>query len=285
MPFGIDFGRSSQSARSEGFDVGFSNQQSSAGSVQDSISQAVSGGQAVSRQDIAFRDVFANLFQGAAATASGLSGQPVRSAADMLFSQGTNFLSQLQGLESADFLRDRLGTQSPVVDDQIEALGQDLGRFAQEQLLPGVRRSSVAGGSLGGGRQAIAEGLVGQTVAREFQQGAAELRGRDLQARDQIAQQLAQLEQSSAATGLTQLEPLLGLAEREETADLLPFATLSSILGGPVTLSESEQQDFSQQFSESLARSFNESFGESFNFGRQTSRSSGSGINFGFGLG
>lgn len=225
-------------------------------SSSDSLGQSTSSGRSFT--DVAFKDLFADLYSKAggaasrvAAAAPGLTDQ-----ANMLFSGGLGFLDQIGGGAGADYLEGRVGGSSPVLDDQIDLLGEDLGRFFSEDLNPAITGKGVAGGTLGGSRQGVAQGRAAEAVTREFRRGATDLRARDIAARDSAATTLVGNRTEGAAVGLNGLSGLLGIAQGGFGAELAPWQALASIMGGPVTLGGSEQSADAFDIARSIASSF-----------------------------
>jgi hypothetical protein len=251
MAFSFGGSKNSSSSRGDSSSVDFGS------------STSVSGGESVagsdSSQSIAFEDVFARLFGGAENAAAGLDPSMLSNAANQLFSGGLGFLDSLSGGAGSDFLSARVSGESPVLGEQIGALGEDIGKFFTEQILPGISSESIAGGSLGGGRQGVAEGIAGGEAARQFSQGATALRSSDIAARDAAAATLGEQRIAAAGTGLSQLGSLAGIADFGFGADLAPFDRLSAILGGPTVLGESSSFSSAEDF----ARAFSSSFGAS----------------------
>lgn len=257
------------------FNFGGSSSQSSAfSSSQDaSVSNSVSGGSSLagSQQQIAFEDIFANLFGGASSAAAGLDPSMLTSAANTLFSSGIGFMEGLGADEGSGYMVDRLSGGNDVLQEQIDLLGQDLGRFFENEINPAITSDAIGAGQLGGSRQGVAQGLASDALGRQFAQGATALRAGDIAARDQVAGQLAQNTIGGASVGLGALGALGGLADMGFGANLAPYERLAAILGGPTTLgsSFSTSQDFanafSQSFGSSVARS--SSRGRSFNVG------------------
>jgi hypothetical protein len=266
----FSFGGSKQSSSSSGF----------SSSSDRSESDSVSGGQALggsqSTQAIAFEDVFARLFGGAEGAAGGLDTSLLTGAANQLFSGGVDFLDSLSGGPGTDFLQARVSGESPVLGEQIGALGDDIGKFFQEQILPGITSEAVAGGTLGGGRQGVAEGVAGGEAARQFSQGATALRAADITARDAAATTLGSQRIAGATAGLSQLSSLAGIADFGFSADLAPFERLAGILGGPTVLGESSSFSTAEDF----ARAFSSSFGSSRS--TTSSQSKGKAVDIGF---
>jgi hypothetical protein len=253
--------RSSQMSNAETFGYNQSQQESVSGSQSANISQ--------SRQNIAFEDVFANLYGNASdagARAAGGSGM-VSSAAQQLFTGGSQFLQSLGGDAGSAYLNDRLSANNPVLNEQIAQLQQDTGRLFREEFNPAITSRAVSGGTLGGGRQGVAQGLAAESAARTFAQGATALRSNDIARRDTVAQSIAQNSLQASSTGLGALPSLLDVLQRGNNAELGAYSQLSQILGGPTVLSTSDAAGSSTSFAESLARAY----------GQQQSRSYGSG--------
>lgn len=257
--------RSSQMSNSEMFGFGRSEQAATSGSQSTNVSESAS------RQNIAFEDVFANLYgnaTNAGARAAGGAGM-VSGAAQQLFTGGSQFLESLGGDAGSEYLNSRLNADNPVLNDQIRQLQEDTGRLFREEFNPAITSRAVAGGTLGGGRQGVAQGMAVESAARTFSQGATALRSNDVARRDAIAQSVAQNSLQSASTGLGALPSLLDVLERGTRSELGVYSQLSSILGGPTVLSTSDSRSNAQStsFAESLARAMSE----------QSSRSYGSG--------
>lgn len=228
-------------------------------SSQQSSSYGYSGSQqaSTSTQDVFQGDIFAQLYGNASTAAGGAAANAgqLRTAAQQLFTGGNQFLEQLGGDAGSAYLQDRLSANNPVLEEQISQLQQDTGRLFREELNPAITSRSVAGGTFGGGRQGVAQGLAAESAARVFTQGATALRAGDIASRDAVAQSIATNSLNAASTGLGALPSLLDVLERGNNAELGVYGGLSQILGGPTTLTTAQ----------SLAKSF----------GEQTSQSSG----------
>lgn len=280
MPFGFNFGSNKSVSTSQSDAYGYS--RSGSTSVSDSRSTQTS--RAGSSQEIAFADLFASLYGGAFGASARVADQvPVlQSRADTLFSSGAGFLDQLTGGDAGTaYLEETIGSESPFLDQQIAGLSEDVGRFFDEELLPGVTDRAVGAGQLGGGRQGVAEGRAIDTAAREFRRGATDLRVQDLQRRDQAATSLAGFAQQGAGAALSSLPGLLGLAESGAYAELGPSERLAAILGGPQALTTS----FSESDAASIAQAIADSFAQSEDFATSTSRSTSKGKSVGFSFG
>lgn len=284
MGFSLGGSKSKSSSEQASLSYGYSGSQSESDARQSSLGTSRSTSFGVSGQDLAFKDLFARLYSGASATAGAISGDPVKSAADMLFSGGMGFLDQLQGGAAGDYLQQRVAGGSPLLDEQIGALGEDLGRFYREELNPALTSEAVGGGALGGGRQGVAQGRAAAAVAQEFQRGATALRSGDIAARDAAARDLMAQRTGAAGVGLSSLSGLLGLSQAGNMANLAPFQALSAILGGPTVLTQAESGSLAESLStsEAVSRAIAESFGEDFSasYGKSTSKSKSGSIGF-----
>jgi hypothetical protein len=277
LSFGGSKSKSSTSSQASAY--GYSGSES----VQGSISQGISGGTARSGQDIAFADLFANLYGGAtgAAGRAAIAAPGLSDQAGMLFSGGLDFLDRLGGGAGAGYLEDRLRGDSGILEAQIGQLEQDMGRLFSEQLNPAITSQHVAGGTLGGGRQGVAQAGAAGQVAREFGRGVTELRAMDQAQRDQIARDAGAMTQAGAGAGLAALPGLYGLAEAGNLAELSPYMSLAQIMGGPTTLTTSESQQFSQD--QAIAQAISRAFGEDFSKSSSKGSSKSSRLSLGFG--
>ncbi len=95
------------------------------------------------------------------------------------------------------------GGNDPAVQGSIDQLGNDISRTFG-QLLPQITNQAVGGGQLGGGRQGVAEGLLGQSSIDAFQRGATDIRLGDLDRQLGASGTLGGL-QGQAATGQANL--------------------------------------------------------------------------------
>lgn len=216
-----------------------------------------------STQDIFQSDIFSRLYGDASAAAGGAAANAgqLRTAAQQLFTGGNQFLEQLGGDAGSAYLENRLSANNPVLEQQISQLQEDTGRLFREEFNPAITSRAVGGGTLGGGRQGVAQGLAIDSAARAFTQGATALRAGDIASRDAVAQSIATNSLNAASTGLGALPSLLDVLERGNNAGLQPYSQLSQILGGPTTLTTAQ----------SLARSFGEQRGTSSGYGRSNS--------------
>ncbi len=153
---------------------------------------------------------------------------------------------------SGEFLSSRISGEGGFVDENIAALGEDLGQFFNEQLLPGITSEAVGGGQLGGGRQGVAQGKAIESVGREFRRGSLEIRNADLRQRTEAATALSAQKLSASQAGLTGVRQQFDLANAATLAPFSPFLTLAQILGSPTTLTESQSTAKSKSLSLSV---------------------------------
>lgn len=252
------------------FGIGANKSSSKSSSESQSTDFGQSSSFGASTQNIAFEELFAKLYGDAAGASGKVAGQipEFQGQAAQLFSGGTGFLDSLMGGdEGSDYLKNRVTGDNNILDQQIAGLQTDIGKLFNEELLPGIKSNSINSGTLGGGRQGVAQGLAAERVTQQFARGATELRAQDQQARDAAARDFSSGRRDAASTGLSALPSVLGLAEAGAGAEFLPVSLLADVLGGPTTLTDS------------LSRS------ESVNFGQSTSRSKSKGKSAGFSFG
>lgn len=247
MTIGVGIG--SSSSRQSSYGVGYSSS-TSAGSSTDSVFGS---------------DIFKQLFGGAAGAAAGINTGGLTASANQLFGSGTSFLSELEAQAagtdaSGQYLEGRVTGENPLLEQNIQGLQTDLGRFFNEQLLPGIASESIAGGGLGGSRQGVAQVGAVREVADQFTRGATSLRSADQAQRDAAAAQLSGQRQAAAGTGLNYLPQQYGLQEAGAMAGLSPFAALAQILGDPTVLNNATNASASNSFERSQSSGRSNSF-------------------------
>jgi hypothetical protein len=287
---GIGGGKSSssQSSSSAANGENWSAQTSIGGGYQGSESAAVGGSQATaSSQDrLAFEQLYGQLYGDASGVAGGMAQNPFLSTtANDLFSSGQGILGGLQGDAGSAYLKSVLGSNENV-NEQIDLLGQDIGKFTSEQLLPNIRRSSAAAGQLGGSRQSVAEGSAIEGSQRAFASGVSDIRNANLQRQLQAGSQLSSQNLQGAQIGLAGNESLYGLANQGFMSQLSPYAALASIMGDKTTLgsSMSNSTSFDQAISSAFGEDFNESNAWSYGYDQATSKSKGKQSSWNLGL-
>lgn len=267
--FGLSGSKSSSQSTgsSSSFSFGSSDSaqfsQSGSESGGQSRSQSSDSSRARSTQRIAFEDIFARLFSDAEGVAGKLDPSILTDASNQLFSGGLDFLSNIGGDAGTDYLTERLAGGDALLGEQLDLLQSDIGDLFRNELLPAITSEAVAGGTLGGGRQGVAQGQAAEAAADAFTQGAVALRTRDQEQRDAVAAGVADRSIQGAQAGLTGLPGLMQLAAGGFNAQTAPLEFLARILGDRTVLTESGSESQGQSFSsaEDFARSFAEAFG------------------------
>lgn len=152
-------------------------------------------------------------------------------------------------------------------DEQIALLGEDLGRFLEEGLLPQIKSRGVATGTLGGDRQGVAQGGAIEAMLREFVRGATGIRTADVTRRDQLATSAAQQRLQAAGVGLGALPGMLDVSQASVLGELAPWQALAAVLGGPTVLGSSSGFETSRGYSEERSSSSSKSKSFSLGFG------------------
>ncbi len=191
---------------------------------------------------------------------------------------GINALTQqAQGTDFASTqLQRQAAGQNPALQAQIGQLGQDITRQFEQQLT-GISTQAIGGGQLGGGRQGVAQGLLGQGAIDAFSRGATELRGQDIGRQLTAAQAFGQQQQGAAGAlgqlggqqalgaaglnqagllgqgqlglgGLSQLQGQFNLGFSPFEAQFTPLQNLAQIIGGPTVLGQGTSFGRTDQF-------------------------------------
>jgi len=254
------------------FGMGKSEQQATGWNQADSSSTSASigGGQSTSGQTVFDSSLFDKLYQGAGAAAGSTLAQAPQLAevAKQLFTGGSSFLQGLGNDSGTSYLQSRVSGDSGVADRQIAQLQSDTGHLFTDQFNPAITSSAVAGGTLGGGRQGVAQGAAMDSLARNFSSQATQIRVADQAQRDAAATTIAGNSLGAASTGLGALPSLLSLMQTGQNNDLGIYAQLSGIMGGPTTLASSQSTQFQQSIADAISKSFgtSQSSGHAWNF-------------------
>lgn len=253
---------SAQNQQSDSF--GSSVNQSNASSQSGSVSSGISGGVSSSKGTVFSEDLLRQLYGGALGAAGGIDSKAANDRVNQLFTGGLGILDTLGGGGAGeDYLNRRLaGDNGEVLNGQIDALGNDLGRFFNDTLNPAITGSAVAAGQLGGGRQGVAQSGAVDSVLREFSTQAANLRATDITNRDSAALGLLGAQNQRGATQLGALGELGALASNDATLD--PYKDLASIFGGPVVTTDASSSQFSEQQAQEFATSLAQELGISY---------------------
>jgi len=197
------------------------------------------------------------------------------------FGQGQGGVDALQGLASGSnpslqALQRQAFGQNPALQQQIDQLGADITRQFQRGI-SATNVDAVGGGQLGGGRQGVAQGLLGEAATESFAREAGNLRsddiGRQLSAAAQAAGLQGQAGGQLGGLGLQQgqggsqqqLQALLGAGQvglgglgslqgiqnlgfEPFGQQLNPALALSSIVGQPSVLSQGQSSSRGSAF-------------------------------------
>ena len=259
------FSKSSGSSQSSSLDQSFNT------SFSDSLSQALSSsrGQSTSTQNVWNADVLKKLYGDALGAAGQVDTGLFEGQAAQLFNAGSSILDTLGVGAGEDYLASRL-TDNSSRDAQLDVLEQRMGTLFNEELNPAITARHVAGGTLGGGRQGVAQGQAAGRVAREFSAGATDIISRDQLAKDAAAGQLITGRNQAAQIGAQLLPGMLSTAQAGLGAPLSPYTSLAGILGGPLALTDS--QSTNEASSESVARAISEALGFSYGTSQSSSK-------------
>ena len=151
----------------------------------------------------------------------------------------------------------------PFLQQSIDFFGDDIAQQIARQM-PGVNQPFVEGGTAGGSRNQIAQGMLQEAGLEEFARGSLGLRraaddrsfqasqvglGGVLDAADIQRAQYAsagQLAGSNAALGLSGLSSVYDVALAPFSTQFSPLLNLAAALGRPTVLSESSGQQSQQ---------------------------------------
>ncbi len=273
MPFGFSSSRNVSETDSSsfnnldqsGFSFGQSGNVSQSSSVGSSESGSQSSSQSSSSQDVAFRDIFENLFSGASGVADRLSGDTsLVDTANRIFDSGQGFISNLvDGGVGADYLQGRIRSGMQNANDRIDTARGNISRFLSEEIVPGITSAGVQAGTLGGDRDTLARGIASGRAATEFATVADEIRTDEQNSIDRLASTLLQDETARTSAAISANADSLNLATQAQLSEFAPFQALASIVGGPTVLSESGATGESSSFgiSSQLASALSEAFG------------------------
>ena len=282
MIFNIGGSKSSSSSRSDSSSSSFDNLDQS--SFDFGRNSSMSRGSSGSSSRVAFEDIFAQMFGGAAGAAAGIDTGVTSSAANMLFSSGLGFMDELGGGGAGrDYLVGQMDDSGQIVESQIDQLGTDIGKFLSDKVNPAMKSSGIQAGSLGGSRGEVQRGMATESALQEFVRGSTGIRASERDRMTGIASGVMGSDATRSQSALSMLPSLFGLAESGAMADLSPFAALSQILGPQTVLTDSE----SSQLAESLGINIGGSSttGRAAAQSRATSSSTSKSASFGGGQG
>ncbi len=190
-----------------------------------------------------FLDVLREQATGLAGSQQGAIGDFAFPFADELLGGGRDLLASLSGGGFADPLRE-FQLDDSLIEGQISALGTDINEQLQRFLggAGGLGSEFALGGTLGGGRQQVQEGIATGDAIRTFARESAGLRGADVAQRQRLgldqATSLSQLQGQGQIAGLENLQGLFNLGISPFGAEFGPLQALSGIIGDPTLLRE-----------------------------------------------
>ncbi len=145
------------------------------------------------------------------------------------------------------FLQQTLGA-NPQLQNQIDFLGEDIGRNLSENVLPHLRMGGVAVGAPGGSRTQIAEGMAAENAMRDFARGASTMRFNDLMRQTSSAQALTQGQLAGAAGSMQGSGDLFNLGMAPLQAAWQPLQFQAGLLGGPTVIGDSDSSSWDMSF-------------------------------------
>ena len=190
-----------------------------------------------------FLDTLREQATGLAGSQQGQIGEFAFPFAEELLGGGRDLLASLSSGSFADPLRE-FTLDDSLVEGQIDALGTDINEQLQRFLggAGGLGSNFALGGTLGGGRQQVQEGIATGDALRAFATESAGLRGADVAQRQRLgldqATSLANLTGQGQIAGLDNLQGLFDLGLSPFGAEFGPLEALSGIIGDPTVLRE-----------------------------------------------
>ena len=151
---------------------------------------------------------------------------------------GLGALSGIAGGQNAFIqnLAQRSQGNNPFAQQQVSALGNSLGQFWENNLLPGIASGAEGSGGLGGTRQSVAQGLAAQGLINQFGAGAADIYANSYNQGLGAAQAGlgSQLGAAGQIPGSAEAQFNLGLAPFQ--AAYLPLQQLAQLIGPAFTI-------------------------------------------------
>ena len=190
-----------------------------------------------------FLDQLREQASGLAGSQQGQIGDFAFPFAEELLGGGRDLLASLSSGSFADPLRE-FTLDDSLIEGQIDALGTDINEQLQRFLggAGGLGSNFALGGTLGGGRQQVQEGIATGDAVRAFATESAGLRGADVAQRQQLgldqASGLSNLLGQGQIAGLDNLQGLFDLGLSPFGAEFGPLESLAGIIGDPTLLRE-----------------------------------------------
>ena len=230
----------------------------SSSSSQQSSFGASQGSSFVSQQQAPFLDFLRNSSVGLFGQQQGQQGQ-FAGQSQQLFQQGQQTLGGLTDNRFLDALQGQAGGNPDLVAAQTGQLSDVLAQQFREQINPAITSQAVGGGTLGGGRQGVAQGAAIQGQQRALAAGNVGFQTADAARSLQASQAGGQLFGQGAQSQLAALPGLQQLLAGPQAQQLQSLMGLISGIGGPTVLNQQSAFDTSRASSSSSG--FNIGFG------------------------
>ena len=196
---------------------------------------------------------YLGLFSQASHIASRVDTGNLEEQGKSLFTGGLGAIQSLLGETELDqytsqYLQGRMNGEGSTANEQIANVGDDIGRFFNQQIMPGIASKAIGAGQLGGGRQGVAEGMAVDAVGREFSNAATNIRTADMAMRDQAANASIAYganRNAAASSALSAIPNVNAALQSYSMSGLAPYYALSDILGNPTVLNESKSRSSS----------------------------------------
>ena len=166
------------------------------------------------------------------------SGQVAGGLGQGGFGQAQQFVNQIGNNPFQQNLMQFAQPNNEMVQGNIDMLGQNLSDQFNNTIMPGIQSNAIGAGALGGGRQGVAQGIAAQGVSNAFAQGSQGIMNNAYNQANQASQFGSNFNTQQAMAGLSGL----GQFQQQQFA---PMDFLSSILGNPAILSQSQGSDTS----------------------------------------
>ena len=131
-----------------------------------------------------------------------------------------------------------------LMNRQIDSLSQSLGEQFNNQIMPGIASGAQMAGQFGGARQGVAEAQAAGQFADAFASGATSIMSNAYNTANQAAMFGAQ----QYANNAMQYNDML---TSQQAQNMMPYLTLSQILGSPTVLNKSKQSSEGYGFNSS----------------------------------
>ena len=178
-----------------------------------------------------------------------------------LFAQGQQALGGLTDNTFLDQLGAQAGGNPDLVAAQTGQLSDVLSQQFNEQINPAITSQAVGGGTLGGGRQGVAQGLGIQGQQRALAAGNVGFQTADAARSQQAAQAGGQLFGQGAQAQAGLLPGLQQLLAGPQNQQLQSLMGLISGIGAPTVLNQQSAFDQAQATSTGKSSGFNVGFG------------------------